>query len=210
MEDMKTCIKCGIRKPNTNEYFAIRSRGGLISSCKKCRSKYDKERSTEASREESNKRCKIWYYANHEKCLKVSNDSYHANSVEKNIVNRKWYKDNPEKSALITQRRNAKKKSLPCTLTNDQWDDIKKVFNNKCAYCGEETHLTREHFVALSKGGEFSRDNIIPVCKTCNCSKNDKDFFIWYPKFKHYSLEREIKILSHLGYKNGVQQLTLV
>mgnify|MGYP003489420683 CR=1 FL=1 len=80
--------------------------------------------------------------------------------------------------------------------------NIKLEFNNKCAYCGKEKPLSQEHFVALSKGGEFTINNIIPSCQNCNSSKRATDFFEWYPKFKHYSKKREQIILKFLNYNN--------
>jgi hypothetical protein len=53
-------------------------------------------------------------------------------------------------------------------------------------------------------------DNIIPSCMKCNISKNNSDFFIWYPKQPSYSKSREKKILKYLGYKDKIQQLSLI
>ena len=107
------------------------------------------------------------------------------------------------------QRREARKRSLECNLTAKQWLDIKLQFDNKCAYCGKELPLAQEHFLALSKSGEYTVNNIICACKTCNSSKSNKDFFTWYPKYKYYSKKRERFILKFLNYKDGIQQITL-
>lgn len=58
--------------------------------------------------------------------------------------------------------------------------------------------LTQDHFLPLSKGGEYTVNNIIPACKNCNCSKQDKDFSEWYSKQEFYRKERELKILEHV------------
>ena len=55
--------------------------------------------------------------------------------------------------------------------------------NNYCWYCGKElepSKLTKDHVFPRSKGGDNDMDNIIMVCKTCNSSKGDMDFFEWY------------------------------
>ena len=49
-----------------------------------------------------------------------------------------------------------------------------------CAYCGEEKILHKDHFVPLSKGGEFTHNNVVPSCACCNVSKSNNDFFEWY------------------------------
>ena len=107
------------------------------------------------------------------------------------------------------QKREAIKKSLPATLTATQWEQIKLYFNNRCAYCGEERPLQQEHFIALTKKGEYSQNNIIPACKSCNSSKNNSSFFTWFPQQKFYNKSRENKILKFLNYHDQNQQLKL-
>lgn len=120
-----------------------------------------------------------------------------------------WCKDNPEKRRATQHKRIAREKELPATLTLAQWDICKEYFNNKCAYCGKDRKLQQEHFVALSKGGEYTINNIIPACGYCNNSKHNKDFFGWYPKYEFYSKTREKKILKYLQFYEGAQQLKL-
>jgi 5-methylcytosine-specific restriction endonuclease McrA len=123
--------------------------------------------------------------------------------------NKKWCINHPKYHNMVWQKRRAKKLSLPYTLTSKQWQQIKEYFNNKCAYCGKELPLSKEHFIPLSKGGEYTINNIIPVCLSCNSSKQDKDFFKWYPAQSFYSKAREKRILKYLGYKNDKQQLKI-
>jgi len=124
---------------------------------------------------------------------------------------KQYCKQYPEKIRIRNHRYRAMKRSLPATLTPQQWEKIKIHFDNKCCYCGNELPLTQDHFIALNKGGEYSHNNIIPACQSCNSSKNNKDFFIWYPKHRYYSKAREKKILDFLGYnKDKEQQLILM
>ena len=120
-----------------------------------------------------------------------------------------WRKNNPDKIVAKQQRRRARQKSLPATLTADQWQLAKNAFDNKCCYCGKEAKLHQEHFIALSKGGEYTINNIVPSCQRCNFSKHAKDFFKWYPKQEFYSKVHERGILKYLNYKNEIQQFSL-
>lgn len=126
-----------------------------------------------------------------------------------------YYKDyiETERGKMIrsccSEKRRSAKKLLPATLTVAQWAYIKEFFCNKCAYCGKEKFLQQDHFIALSKGGEYSYGNIIPACASCNISKGDKSFFNWYPRHKFYSKAREKKILKFLNYHEQNQQLKL-
>lgn len=79
-----------------------------------------------------------------------------------------------------------------------------------CTKCGRDLPLSQDHFIPLSKGGEYTLNNIIPACVHCNSSKHIQSFFEWYPKYKYYSSNREKKILIFLGFKNGNQQLKII
>lgn len=130
---------------------------------------------------------------------------------KKKLYFKEWARKNPEKVRIKSHRRTAKKAHLPNTLTDKQWELIKTHFDNKCAYCGQQRKLEQDHFIPLSSGGEYTHNNIIPACRTCNASKLDKDFFKWYPTYKYYSKQREKKILEFLNYsENKVQQLALL
>lgn len=128
---------------------------------------------------------------------------------EKSETDRKWKVENKDKVNTSNQKRRTLRKKLQSVLTVEQWEESKKYFGNKCAYCGEEKPLTQDHFIALSRGGEYSLNNIIPACKTCNCSKGSKYFVDWYPKSGQYSRNRETKLFKFLNYKNEIQQLVI-
>ena len=135
---------------------------------------------------------------------------YHDNKIKMAEYHKQYCKEHPDKTRAMCQRRRARKTNLPNTLTTPQWNSTKEHFNNKCCYCGTDSPLVQEHFLALSKGGEYTHNNIVPSCAYCNLSKHAKNFFDWYPKFKYYSKERENVILDYLGYRNGIQQLVLL
>lgn len=123
---------------------------------------------------------------------------------------RKYKKNNPDRAIMDRQKRRARERHLPNTLTDKQWETCKAAFNNKCAYCGETKKLTIEHFIPLVKFGELTINNVVPACPRCNASKGAKDFKAWYPTTNYYSKQRERKILKYLNYDNGIQQLALL
>lgn len=55
-----------------------------------------------------------------------------------------------------------------------QWEVLKYLAKDKCLKCGEKKKLTLDHVVPLSKNGEHSIQNVQPLCKNCNSSKNVK------------------------------------
>ena len=180
-----------------------------------------KKQYREDNKERFAERAKLYYEDNKEKIAKYYEDNkehiserkiqYYEDNKERFARSMKQHaKDNSESYRIRNQNRRALKLKLPHTLTIQQWETAKLHFNNKCAYCGKELPLEQEHFLALTKGGEYTINNIIPACKSCNDSKLARDFFIWYPKHKHYSKKREKIILKFLGYKGQIQQLSII
>ncbi|PIE59520.1 MAG: HNH endonuclease [Desulfobulbus propionicus] len=50
----------------------------------------------------------------------------------------------------------------------------KKTSSGRCYYCGRAvgfSDLTMDHVIPLSRGGNSSKDNLVPCCKTCNTKK---------------------------------------
>ena len=132
---------------------------------------------------------------------------------------KKWRENNSDKIRRDKQKRKALLKKLPSQLSVEQWNIVLNYFNNECAYCGisEEEHLEKygqrlhqEHFAPLVYGGEYTHNNIITSCRSCNSSKSNKDFFKWYPTYKHYNKQREKFILEYLGYTKNTQQLSIL
>ena len=148
---------------------------------------------------------------NKDKLIKYSRKYYQRNKDRIAEYNKDYYEKNKEKAFEYAIKRKHRIRKLPCSLTLSEWNNIKEKFDNKCAYCGEERKLTQEHFIPLSKGGEYTINNIIPACRSCNCSKKDRDFFEWYPEQSFYSKTRENKILEYLNYiDSDIQQLALL
>lgn len=232
----KLCTKCNRVLPADIATFGIHSgnKDNLQYWCKQCRKEYGQSHRPECNErsrlsrlnnyEASLERERIFRETNRER-LRAKSREYRANNKEKYLeecrlwrINNKekraatcskYTKSHPEQNRRNTQKRHSRKRNLLATLTLFEWDAIKSHFDNKCAYCGEEKKLEQEHFIAITKGGEYTHNNIIPCCINCNRSKLNRDFFDWYPKFKHYSKSREQKILKFLNYNGTQQQLKL-
>jgi 5-methylcytosine-specific restriction endonuclease McrA len=140
-------------------------------------------------REEIAQYVREWYLANRDNIIQKRNH-YIAKRQEHNLAEQRKYYVNK------SQRRRSKKNSLPATLTQEQWEQIVDHFDHKCAYCGAESMLTRDHLIALANGGGYTKTNIIPACKKCNSSKRTHTFESWYRRQDFYSAERERMILQ--------------
>ena len=157
---------------------------------------------------ESHKReyTKSYYQENAERRKRYSRLYRENNKTKRLEYNRKYREENKEYHRSYMRRRNSHKRNLASTLTINQWRHAQSYFNHNCAYCGSATTLEQEHFWPLSKGGGYTRTNIIPACRSCNASKNNKPFEEWYPTHESYSPEREAKIYQYfeqLALENG-------
>lgn len=118
-----------------------------------------------------------------------------------------WKKNGGQEIRKLNHRKRASiKKGLAHSFTAGEWDYCKNAFDNRCAYCGRRIDLTQDHFIPISRGGEYTINNIIPACMECNNNKKTRDFFKWYPKYRFYSVLRERRILRYLNYQNQNQQ----
>lgn len=104
------------------------------------------------------------------------------------------YDNRGEYKSICNQKRNSQKRNIPNSLTLREWEACKSYFDNKCAYCGEEDKLCKEHVVPFINRGGYTKENILPSCTTCNSSKNSRHIDDWYPNYKYYSKERHDKI----------------
>ena len=190
---MKICSACGISKP-IDAYHKWRAQ------CKDCyrekgREYYRNNRQKRLegrreyyrnNREKANATTREWRERNREHVVAYQKD-YDSRrkrptdyKAKKLISENAWARANPEKIRLKSQRRRARKAEVKSELTNSEWDIILDVFSYSCAYCGKlETTLEQDHIVPLSMGGDYTIDNIVPSCKSCNSSKKDNDFREW-------------------------------
>jgi 5-methylcytosine-specific restriction endonuclease McrA len=87
-------------------------------------------------------------------------------------------------------------------LTADQWAAIKAAWNG-CAYCGAvDTALQRDCVMAISRGGRYTIDNVVPACASCNTSKCNEEVTTWMRRKRldeRAFLTRYVEIRAALG-----------
>lgn len=153
----------------------------------------------EENKEEIKIKRQIRHKNNPEKYSSMRRKYYLKNKEKVKAINLAWYKRHPGISTIYIQTSRARANGLKATLTLEQWGYIKESFNHKCAYCGSKSKLEQDHFIALTNGGEYTLENIIPSCRSCNVNKRNKDFFEWYPQQKFYSKDYEKQIKEHIS-----------
>jgi 5-methylcytosine-specific restriction endonuclease McrA len=64
-------------------------------------------------------------------------------------------------------------------LTAEQWATLKVAWNG-CAYCGAaDGPMQRDCVLAISRGGRYTVDNVVPACASCNTSKCNEEVTTW-------------------------------
>lgn len=200
IDGKKYCSKCMRLLPIENFTKCSAIKSGLSSACKECSNKQDKLRIKGFRK---CKRCGEFKPLEQYTGIRaVCHDCKKPKPV-------KIYDCESDRRRAEKHRRKARIKNLQCNFTQKEWLKVQHYFNNRCAYCGTEGRLTQDHFIPLSKGGEYSKNNIVPACHMCNSLKRDLDFFEWYPQQTFYNKQREQKILKYLNYKCGFQQIAM-
>lgn len=78
---------------------------------------------------------------------------------------------------LSTFKYRARKRNNGGILSLKEWEEIKKRYGNMCPACGDSEpniKLTIDHIVPIVKGGKDIKDNIQPLCQSCNSRKRTK------------------------------------
>lgn len=213
---VKVCTKCKVEQPETNFSKDHHTADGLQYTCKYCAKAYAEDHKEQRNKYNKqyrvghNEESRVYYKAHKEAKLQQSKLWFENNKDATRKTHATWRKAHPEVTRVYNQSRRAKKAELDSTLTTAQWKHILNEFNNTCAYCGAgDKKLHQEHFISVTAGGEYTHDNIIPACQSCNSSKGNKDFFIWYKTSNCFDKQREKKIMRFLHYTGSAQQLTL-
>ena len=221
----KTCAKCGKTLPATTEYFHKKKTGkyGLNSICKKCRAKYGKQY-RENNKDKIAEQSKQWYENNKDKIAEYGKQYYEDNknkiAERHKQYNKQWYEDN--KDAILERkkkyyatpqgqvvafnkscRRRAKEQNQGNGITKDQWLECMKFFGFRCAYSGQilsKDTRSLDHVKPLNQGGKHEIWNCVPMYRTYNISKHDKDMLEWYQEQDFYSEERLQKIYEWQEY----------
>lgn len=89
----------------------------------------------------------------------------------KQVYHRRYVAKHPERIAHLKARRYAREKSALGSHSLEEWQRLKKLYNDKCAICNESKPLTKDHIKPLSLGGTDFINNIQPLCKNCNSKK---------------------------------------
>lgn len=224
--DSRLCRTCGIVKPLTPEFWHRdkTDKLGFCYTCKEC-AKNRARQWTTANSDRNKERCKAryvakkheyqayrsihadkireekraWRKANPEKVKKHKSESQKRHRPAAAARLRKFAHSHPEVIRIKTEKRRARKLSLPDTLTAAEWEFALRYFGNACAYCGSSDRITADHFIPLNSPecpGTIA-ENMIPACHACNSGKKDRDPVEWLTE--RFGSYRAHEILAVIG-----------
>ncbi|HEX2211973.1 MAG TPA: HNH endonuclease signature motif containing protein [Mycobacterium sp.] len=103
--------------------------------------------------------------------------------------------------ARAARRRKRRVAAVVNDLTDEQWSTIKAVWSG-CAYCGSTTGtMQRDCVIAISRGGRYTADNVVPACASCNASKCNDEVTGWLRRKRldeRLFLERYVRIRAQM------------
>jgi len=180
----KCCSKCGKLFPATIEFFYRNTKTQLRPEYKTCLLNYQRARRKENP--ERDRAYSKMYAAKYPEKTKERQRRHRKKrpdlfAARQKRCNAKY----PEKAKIRTLLRNAKKKSLPAEFNERDWQRCLDFFYHTCAYCGAQRDfwyaLEMDHYIPITSHycPGTVRSNIVPACKSCNASKNNKDALEW-------------------------------
>lgn len=104
--------------------------------------------------------------------------------------------------ARAARRRKRRVNSVVNDLTAAEWAAVKTSWGG-CAYClATDRPLQRDCVMAISRGGRYTIDNVVPACAACNASKCNDEVTGWLRRKRldeHHFLERLVQIRAELA-----------
>jgi 5-methylcytosine-specific restriction endonuclease McrA len=103
--------------------------------------------------------------------------------------------------ARAARRRKRRVAAVVNDLTPEEWAAIKVAWDG-CAYCGAtDRALQRDCVMAISRGGRYTLDNVVPACAACNASKCNDEVTGWLRRKRldeRAFLERYVRIRADM------------
>ena len=151
---------------------------------------------------------KQYYQDNKDKIAERSKRYREANREKVRETSRKWYlSPNGQVSHFNSyNKRKMREQNQGNGITGTQWREMMSFFDWKCAYSGkyiggkQNYQRTIDHIVSLNSGGEHEIWNLVPMTRSLNSSKQEKDMLEWYKEQDCFSEARLAKIYEWQEY----------
>ena len=122
-------------------------------------------------RDEKLLKAKQYREANPEKVKAGLKKWYEKNKAKVIAKAQEWDKNHPDNAKKRVQARLARKQNAISNLSDD---DVRRILEKGCLFCGAKEDLTLAHDTPLSKGGNTTKGNIFCLCRSCNSQMSTK------------------------------------
>lgn len=198
--DCKDCSRERFRK------YYLKNKNRLVEKSRKFRKENPElwkaiyKQSKEKNKEKISLKFKQYYYENIEKRRKLWADWYEINKDKSSEYGKKYKKENKNKVNVWRNKRRQLKKNTVSDLSIQDWIKCLEFFNFRDAYTGKKMKaISQDHIIPLSKGGGYTKNNIVPCEKSINSSKLNKDLMDWYTKQPFFDKEKLQRIYQWIN-----------
>ena len=109
----------------------------------------------------------------------------------------------PTRRARYARRRKRRMDRLEHDLSDVQWSALIDAWGG-CAYCGgADRALQRDCVLAISRGGRYTLDNVVPACGSCNAGKCNEEVTTW---LRRKRLDESRFLLRHLEIRTRLRK----
>ena len=188
--EVKLCRKCGRTLP-ISEFYWDKINNCFQYQCKDCKKKYAAEYQKSPRGHDVHLRATRKYHqtvdneARREFYKTADGKAYlrERNKAESFLESCKKYRQSEKgktRKALNERKRRARFQEVLCTLTLEEWQEILQSYQFSCYYCGrDDVKMTIEHVIPISRGGNHTKENVVPACGSCNSSKRERLIDEW-------------------------------
>ncbi len=97
-------------------------------------------------------------------------------------------------------------KAVVNDLTPEQWSAIRDAWGG-CAYCGvTDKPMQRDCVMAISRGGRYTIENVVPACAACNASKCNEEVTHW---MRRKRLDERTFLTRYIEIRTSMTQAVL-
>ena len=200
---MKTCPVCKESKPLDAFWKDKRRPGGNRWQCKSCANEANKanrlrreahpegwrearRRSYAANREKNLEYARLRREGNPEKYREAGRHSREAHPEKAREASRRWKKTHPGEHCQASHNSDARKRGATGgNHTFAEWLALLESTGYRCTYCNWELtrirpvpagkrQATRDHVIPCAVGGSNEIWNIVPSCRPCNSTREQK------------------------------------
>jgi hypothetical protein len=217
---IRVCCKCKrILVANTINFPKQKGKKyGISYRCRECEREYRREYGKREEVKEKRKEYRREYNQREEvkERRKISNQRYAEEHREERLkywkeYNEKhkeerkeyyevYWENNQDRLFNYNQKRRLLEEEQGNGLTDEQWFEMMTFFGWKCAYSDEyiggknNEKRSIDHIIPITKEGRNEVFNCVPMVKSYNASKSNKDMEDWYRQQEYFSEERLQKI----------------